>query len=107
MSIARTVMGKPFSYSGSLTRGLTVEFDKTDLKISPEIIQIIRDEISTRSPVKMGANRRPLVPDSIGETLYEQHRVSPQVMSYVLPLLVAEGFCTVTDGKPFVIHRVR
>ena len=107
MANARTVTGKQFSYSGSLTRGLTVEFDKIDLKISPEIIQIIRNEISKRSPVKMGANRKPLVADSVGETLYANHHVSPQVMSYVLPLLIEEGFCTVTEGKPFVIQRVR
>ena len=107
MAIAKTVTGKSFSYSGSLAQGLTVEFEKMDLKISPEIIQVIRNEISKRSPVKMGANRKPLVADSVGETLYEQHGVSPQVMSYVLPLLVAEGFCTVNDGKPFVIQRVR
>jgi hypothetical protein len=55
----------------------------------------------------MGANRKPLVANSVGETLSLEHRVSPQVMSYVLPLLVEEGFCSVSEGKPFVIYRNR
>jgi hypothetical protein len=44
-----------------------------------------------------------LVPDSIGETLAQDHGVSPQVMSYVLPLLVEESFCRVSANKPFKI----
>jgi hypothetical protein len=54
----------------------------------------------------MGANRQPLVADSVGETLSLKHNESPQVMSYVLPLLIAEGFCKVSDRKPFVIHKI-
>ena len=53
----------------------------------------------------MGASRKPLVKDSVGETLSVKHGESPQVISYVLPLLIEEGFCTVSNGKPFVIHR--
>jgi hypothetical protein len=33
------------------------------------------------------------------------YHFSPQAMSYVLPLLIQEGFCTVSDRKPFVIHK--
>ena len=47
----------------------------------------------------MGANRQPLVADSVGETLAMKYNESPQVMSYVLPLLIEEGFCTASDGK--------
>ena len=75
------------------------------MKITSETVRIIREEITNRSPVRMGANRKPLVADSVGETLWLKHRTTPQVMSYVLPLLVEEGFCTVSDRKPFVIHR--
>jgi hypothetical protein len=35
-----------------------------------------------------------------------KHNGSPQAMSYVLPLLIAEGFCKVSDRKPFVIHKL-
>src|ERR1019366_2713132 len=104
MPLGTTVTGVQFDYSGSLATGLIVSFTNSAMKIKPETIRIIRDEITKRSPVLMGANRKPLVTDSVGETLAEKYGVSPQVMRYVLPLLVEEGFCTVSDRKPFVIH---
>lgn len=104
--VAKTVTGKSFEYAGSLTTGLTVFFRPLHKKKIPAgIINIIRQEITKRSPVLMGANRRPLVADSVGETLATKYNESPQVMSYVLPLLIEEGFCTASDGKPFVIHK--
>lgn len=106
MPLAKTVTGKSFEYSGSLTTGLTIFFKPPHKKKIPvETINIIRHEITKRSPVLMGANRQPLVGDSVGETLALKHNESPQVMSYVLPLLIEEGFCTASDGKPFVIHK--
>jgi hypothetical protein len=105
MPLGTTVSGVQFDYSGSLATGLIVSFKNSAMKITPETVRIIRDEITKRSPVRMGANRKPLVADSVGETLWLQHRTTPQVMSYVLPLLVEDGFCTVSDRKPFVIHR--
>lgn len=108
MPTAMTVTGTSFKYSGSLETGLMIHFTSSPaMKISPEIIAVIRREIDERAPVKMGANRAPLVPDSVGETLAERHGVSPQVMSYVLPLLVEEGFCTVSEGRPVVVYRNR
>jgi hypothetical protein len=100
-----TVTGRRFHYSGSLAAGLVVSFKSSVMKITPVTVRTIRTEIANRSPVLMGANRKPRVRNSVGETLYEKHRVSPQAMSYVLPLLIEEGFCTVNDRKPFVIHR--
>lgn len=106
MPITKTLMGKSFEYSGSLGTGITVFFKPPHKKKIPaEIINIIRQELTKRSPVLMGANRQPLVADSVGETLALKHNESPQVMSYVLPLLIEEGFCTASDGKPFVIHK--
>ncbi len=107
MPKSKTVMGIDFEYTGSLDSGLTVLFkrSKTKQKITPETVNTIRNEITKRRPVLMGANRKPLVADSVGETLWSEHRVSPQVMSCVLPLLVEEGFCTVSAGRPFMIRR--
>jgi hypothetical protein len=105
MPIGTTITGVRFDYSGSLATGLVVSFRTSAVKISPNTITIIRNEITKRSPVLMGANRKPLVPDSVGEALWLKHRTSPQVMSYVLPLLIEEGFCTVSDSKPYVIYR--
>lgn len=102
---AKTIMGKTFEYSGTLATGITVFFKPPYKKTIPSnIIRVIREEITRRSPVLMGANRDPLVQNSIGQTLAERHGESPQVMSYVLPLLVAEGFCTVSDRRPYMIR---
>jgi len=103
MPRSRTITGKDFEYSGSLDAGLTVTFRNATLRISREIIRVIRDEITRRSPVLMGACYKPLVPDSVGETLSMEHGTTPQVMSYVLPLLIDEGFCRASNHKPFKI----
>jgi hypothetical protein len=75
------------------------------MRVTPQTVQVIRNEIVKRSPVFMGASRDSLVPDSVGETLKLKYGVPPQTMSYVLPLLVREGFCTVSGRRPFVIYR--
>ena len=83
MPLGTTVTGVRFEYSGSLAKGLLVSFKTSAMKITPEIIKVIRDEITKRSPVLMGANRKPWVADSVGETPWLEHSTSPQVMSYV------------------------
>ncbi len=109
MLTGRTLTGKRFTYSGSLATGLTVLFENCGAatRIPVRIINIIRHEITKRSPVLMGANRNPLVADSVGENLWLKHKTSPHALSYVLPLQIEEGFCTVSDRKPFVIQRSR
>jgi hypothetical protein len=104
MPRSKTITGKEFEYTGSLDAGLTMQFRKTTLKIAPEIVRVVRSEIAKRSPVLMGACFKPLVADSVGETLWLEHKISPQVMSYVLPLLIEEGFCRVSGSKPFKIY---
>lgn len=105
MPRSKTVTGKGFEYSGSLAEGITVRFERSALYVPADLIQVIRQEITRRSPVLMGANRQPLVRDSVGETLRLEYGKSPQIMSYVLPLLIEEGFCTVNARKPYVIRR--
>ena len=107
MPIGTTAAGVRFEYSGSLVAGLTVLFYSSALKIKPEIVFTIRQEITNGSQVLMGANRKPLVTDSVGETLTQKYAVSPRVMSCVLPLPIEECFRAVSDHKPFVIHRKR
>lgn len=109
MKTATTVMGKRFKYEGTLDRGIRIHFGDggRDWLIPPEIVDIIKSEITRRSPVLMGASRRPLVKDSVGETLYRDHGFSPQAMSYVLPLLIEAGFCTISDKRPYLIRAKR
>lgn len=52
----------------------------------------------------MGACRDNPSKYSIGESLREQS-YSPQNLSYVIPLLIEEGFCVANDKKPFVITK--
>jgi hypothetical protein len=49
----------------------------------------------------VGLDIQPLSPVARAFVLQDVNRAS-----YVLPLLIAEGFCTVSNGKPFVIHKV-
>ena len=109
MSMSKTVMGKRFKYRGSLAEGLRVDFNDSgaDWVIPVEIIEVVKAEITKRSPVLMGASRRPLVKDSVGETLYKEHGFSPAAMTYVLPLLVEAKFCTVEPKRPYLIRRSR
>jgi len=105
MKTAMTVMGKRFKYSGSLEKGIKVDFGDggKPWTIPPEIIEVIKSEIARRSPVLMGASRRPLVKDSVGETLYREHGFSPTAMTYVLPLLIEAGFCSIGEKRPYLI----
>jgi hypothetical protein len=107
MPIGTTAAGVRFEYSGSLVAGLTVLFYSSALKIKPEIVFTIRQEITNGSQVLMGANRKPLVTDSVGETLTQKYGVSPQAMNCVLPLPIEECFRAVSDRNPFVFHRER
>jgi len=109
MATSKTVMGKRFKYRGTLDKGISIDFGDTgaDWVIPAEIIQVIKDEITKRSPVLMGASRKPLLKNSVGETLYRDHGFSPAAMTYVLPLLVEAGFCTVEAERPFLIRAKR
>ena len=99
---AKTLTGVKFEYSGSLKAGLVIYKGDYSIPISKTIIDIIKLEIQRRSPVLMGANRDKPIKYSIGESLRNQ-RHSPQNLSYVIPLLIEEGFCKVNNKKPFVI----
>ena len=105
MSHSKTVMGKRFKYRGSLDKGISVKFEDSgaDWVIPAAIIEVIKAQIAERSPVLMGASRRPLVKNSVGETLYRDYGFSPQAMSYVLPLLIEAKFCTVSPRRPYLI----
>jgi hypothetical protein len=104
MPRAKTITGVEFEYSGSLDSGLVVH-KGTGVMISTEIIRFIRDEIKRRSPVLMGACRDNPAKHSLGETLATIPGASPQYLSYVVPLLVEEGYCTVNDRRPIIISR--
>jgi len=105
MSTSKTVMGKMFHYRGSLAKGIHVVFDDAgqDWFIPRKIISVIEAQIAERSPVAMGASRRPLLKDSVGETLYREHDFSPLATTYVVPLLIEAGYCHISPKRPYLI----
>lgn len=108
MSDSRTVTGEAFRYSGSLADGLIVTHQSGhSTRIRRPTIDFIKREIGRRTPVLMGANRQPLVRDSLGESVREQLGQSPQVLCYVIPLLAEAGFCRVMkSGRNYVVERI-
>ena len=87
----------------SIDKGLII-YKKISIGISKEIINAIKSKITQRSPVLMGACRDNPSKNSIGQSLKMQG-YSPQNLSYVIPLLIGEGFCVANDKKPFVITK--
>lgn len=102
---AKTLTGVKYNYEGSIDTELTIYQNGSINKVSKEIIGKIKSEIIQRSPVKMGACRDRPSKNSIGESLKMQHH-SPQNLSYVIPLLVNEGFCVVNKKKPYIITKI-
>jgi len=103
MKQTKTLMGVVFKYDGSLDNGLII-YKKIDIGISKNIINAIKSDITRRSPVLMGACRDNPSKNSIGESLKIQG-YSPQSLSYVIPLLIEEGFCVANGKKPFIITK--
>lgn len=104
MKKARTLLGVDFKYAGTLNTELII-YKRLNIKISKKIIDAIKLEIEHKSPVFMGACRDNPTKHSIGESLREQG-FSPQNLSYVIPLLIDEGFCTANNKKPFIISKI-
>ena len=103
MKKAKTLLGINYEYEGSLNVGLKV-YRGVPIYISKEIIEIIKSEIGHKSPIKMGACRDNPSKNSIGEHLRAQG-YSPQYSTYVIPLLIQDGYCTANDQKPFIITK--
>jgi hypothetical protein len=103
MKQTKTLTGVELEYEGSINDGLVIHKNIL-IKISKNIINAIKSEITSRSPVLMGAHRDNPSKNSIGESLKKQG-YSPQNLSYVIPLLIEEGFCAANEKKPFVITK--
>lgn len=97
MALWSTFRGKPFEYEGSISGGLVVfTLDDnemptgTRLLIDKETVTYVMDRIRQRGEVKMGACRDNPSRGSLGEFLLKEKK-SPQLLSYVLPLLEKEN----------------
>jgi hypothetical protein len=100
-----TLSGVPYKYSGSLEKGLVIFKGSPSFRIPKSLIEFIKSEIVRQSPVLMGACRDNPNPYSIGRVLLD-HGHSPQNLSYVIPLLIKDGFCKASKKKPFMIEKM-
>jgi hypothetical protein len=56
----------------------------------------------------MGACLMPLVADSLGKAIYLKHKLTPIHLSFVIPLLQSEGFCSARkEGRNWLVERQR
>ena len=110
--VAATVTGKRFYYDESISGDLIVyptdrdgiEPSGSKVRIPSHAIDFIRGEIRKAGEIAMGACRDNPSPGSLGEKLRQQGK-SPQFLSYVIPLLTKEGFCTYfKEGRRYVIR---
>jgi len=116
MKQSNTVTGKRFYYEGSISEDLIVyPTDRSGVKrsgtkvpIPSQVIDFIRAEIREGGEIAMGACRDSPSPGSLGAKLLRQQRKSPQLLSYMIPLLIEEGYCTcLKEGRRYVIRYTR
>jgi hypothetical protein len=109
-----TLTGNPFQYKRHADGELIVYppdekgnvQDKSAIVITPFTIGLVKDAIRKVARIKMGASRDAPPPGSLG-ALIKQQKQSPQQLSYLIPILVAEGSCRVErEGKAFVMVRM-
>jgi hypothetical protein len=89
----------PYSYTGSLEKGINVFKASADGKksflLSKEWIGKIKSIMERICPAIMGTSRTNPAKYSIGYTLKEETGINAQSLSYVIPLLIEAGFCEV------------
>lgn len=73
------------------------------LVITTYTINLIKSAIKQKGKILMGASRDKPPKDSLGALLKKEGQ-TPQQLSYLIPILIDEGFCDYTKkGKAFVI----
>lgn len=97
MPTSFTFRNKMFHYDGNINSMLNIyTLDDngrptgTRVRIDTATITFIKNTISQRGEIKMGACRDNPSKGSVGELLLRNSK-SPQVLSYVLPLLEEQG----------------
>lgn len=114
MHHAKTLSGKPFQYIFAATGELIVypsdrirqSQNKSALVVTPYVIQFVKNAIEKRLSILMGASRDVPPTNSLGALLRDE-RQTPQQLSYLIPVLIDQGFCEYEkDGRAFLIkHR--
>ena len=111
MKKLRTLNGKPFQYKSCDNEGLIIypsdnignEQEKFALAITPYTINLVKSEIKQKRLILMGASRDNPPKDSLGALLKSEGQ-TPQQLSYLIPILIDEGFCDYTkEGRAYII----
>ena len=114
MQELRTVTGKPFRFKGSLDEELIVypsdptgqPQDRVVVAISPFAIRLVMGLIEKHGRLLMGACRDKPPLGSLGHFL-KQEKQTPQVLSYLIPILAREGFCRIGhEGRAITVEHV-
>lgn len=87
----KTFKGRSFDYIGDISSNLIIFAGKTPLAIDEQTIEYVKQLIEQHDKIKMGACRDNPPPNSLGMYL-RQIKKSPQLLSYILPLLEADGY---------------
>ncbi len=107
----RTLNGKPFQYKSCSSEELIIypsdntgnEQEKFALAITPYTINLVKSAIKRKRQIPMGASRDKPPKDSLGALLKSEGQ-TPQQLSYLIPILIDEGFCHYTkESKAFII----
>jgi len=80
--------------------------EKFAIAITPYIINLVKAEIKRKRQVHMGASRDNPPENSLGALLKREGQ-TPQQLSYLIPILIDEGFCFFAkEGKAFMINYI-
>lgn len=109
-----TFTGKKFLYEGSINSSVIVyplygsgQRTGSKIYIDKKIVDLTKSAIENKSEIPMGACYDNPSPNSLGELLYKK-KISPLLLSYILPLLEEEGYIThYKEGRGFWVKRRR
>lgn len=80
---------------------------KSAVVITPFTINLVKQAIKEAGEIAMGASRDNPPRSSLG-ALIKKEKQSPQQLSYLIPILIAEGFCDFRRiGRAFYIRYLR
>ncbi len=111
MKKIKTLKGHEFQYKSYSDKELIIYppddqgnlQEKSAIVITPFTQGLVRKAIRSNGKILMGASRDNPPKTSLG-FLIKAEKQSPQQLSYLIPILIDEGFCTFErDGKAFVI----
>ena len=81
--------------------------NKSAIVITPFTINLVKDAIKNTEEIAMGASRDNPPQNSLG-AIIKKERQSPQQLSYLIPILIDEGFCDCRKiGKAFYVRQTR